>query len=199
MTRPSKTLPSKTTVPSKTLPSKTSQRGRTRLRAAGLAGALALFGLAGTAQGQDLAYGTSPYAGGAYPYAGSETGYGGPLIHGDYVGAPLTRFPRPSELVPSAWGYGTYGIPTVAGIRSASVGTPTVYVIDGPPSAVRTAAPARARVLTRNRQGRWSDAAGTERRQARVGPFPAAAPVAETAGGARVIPVRVSPVRISRR
>jgi len=99
---------------------------------AGLAGALVLSGLAGTAQGQDLAYGS-------YPYAGYENGYGGPLIHGDYVGAPLTRFPRPSELVPSAWGYGTYGIPTVAGIRSASVGTPTVYVIDGQPSALRTA------------------------------------------------------------
>jgi len=162
------------------------------LRVVGLAGTLVLSGLAGTAQGQDLAYGTDPYA-------GSENGYGGPLLHGDYVGAPLTRFPRPSELVPSAWGYGTYGIPTVAGIRSASVGTPTVYVIDGQPSALRTAASGRSRVLTRNRQGRWSDAAGAERTRARGGPFQAAAPVAETGGGARVIPVRVSPVQISRR
>jgi hypothetical protein len=191
MTRHSKIATLKV-LPPNILPPSILQRRVGRLRAAGLAGALVLSGLAGTAQGQDLAYG-------AYPYAGYETGYGGPLIHGDYVGAPLTRFPRPSELVPSAWGYGTYGIPTVAGIRSASVGTPTVYVIDGPPSAVRTAAPARARVLTRNRQGRWSDAAGAEGRQARGGPFPAAAPVAETGGGARVIPVRVSPVHVSRR
>ncbi|KQO67695.1 hypothetical protein [Methylobacterium sp. Leaf89] len=159
---------------------------------AGLAGALVLSGLAGTAQGQDLAYGS-------YPYAGYENGYGGPLIHGDYVGAPLTRFPRPSELVPSAWGYGTYGIPTVAGIRSASVGTPTVYVIEGQPSASRAAAPGRSRVLTRGRQGRWSDAAGPTRARGRGGPFQAAAPVAETSGGARVIPVRVSPAQITQR
>lgn len=49
-----------------------------------------------------------------------------------YGAAPLVRFPRPTELVPSAWGYGTYGVPTATGIRPASVGTPVVYVIDTP-------------------------------------------------------------------
>lgn len=63
--------------------------------------------------------------------------YGGSFVRGDVFGAPLARFPRPTELVPSAWGYGTYGIPTSTGIRPAPVGTPTVYVIDTPPRAQR--------------------------------------------------------------
>ena len=165
--------------------SKVSPSGLVPLRLAGLAGSLILCGLAGTAQGQDPTYGRSV----SYE-SGYEGGYGGPLIHGDYVGAPLTRFPRPSELVPSAWGYGTYGIPTVAGIRSASVGTPTVYVIDAPPSALRSAAAGRSRVLTRGRQGRWSGA--PERPRTRGEAFEAAPPSAEMSGGARVVPVRVS-------
>ncbi|MGU3360410.1 hypothetical protein ACLBWX_08765 [Methylobacterium sp. M6A4_1b] len=165
--------------------SKVSSSGLVSLRLVGFAGSLILCGLAGTAQGQDLTYGRPvSYDSG---YAG---GYGGPLIHGTYVGAPLTRFPRPSELVPSAWGYGTYGIPTVAGIRGAPVGTPTVYVIDAPPSALRAAAAGRSRILTRSRQGRWSGA--PERSPARNEAFRAAPPSAETSGGARVVPVRVS-------
>lgn len=158
-------------------------RFKISLRTIGLAGTLVLSGLASTARGQDLAYGPSWSS-------GYEGGYAAPLIQGDYVGAPLTRVPRPSELVPSAWGYGTYGIPTVAGIRSASVGRPTVYVIDAPPPAVRAAAPGRSRILTRDRRGRWSGASATA--QARGVPLPAVPPSAEMTGGARVVPVRVS-------
>jgi hypothetical protein len=105
--------------------------------------------------------------------AASTYGYAGPAIRGDYVGAPLTRFPRPDQLVPSAWGYGTYGVPTVSGLSPAPVGTPTVYVIEAP--AVRTKA-ARSRVLARPRANTFSEA-------------PTVAP-----DGPRIISVRV-PVR----
>ncbi|WP_082528781.1 hypothetical protein [Methylobacterium sp. Leaf466] len=59
-------------------------------------------------------------------------GFAEPAIRGDYIGAPFTRFPSPSDIVPPAWGYGTYGIPTASGIRAAPSGVPTVYVIDAP-------------------------------------------------------------------
>lgn len=104
---------------------------------------------------------------GVYGYEGfgapqgypGDYGYAGSAIRGDYVGAPLTRFPRPSELVPSAWGYGTYGIPTVSGIRQAPVGTPTVYVIDAPGAASASGSgSARPRILTRGRDGRLHQA-----------------------------------------
>jgi hypothetical protein len=93
-----------------------------------------------------------------YGYVGYSYGYGEPLLRGDYIGAPLTRFPRPSELVPSAWGYGTYGIPTVAGIRSAPAGVPTVYIIDRPEPAIRRRAASPARILSRGKDGAWSQA-----------------------------------------
>lgn len=135
-----------------------------------------IAGLAGAAQAQPV-------------FEGDADGYAGPLIHGAYVGAPFTRVPRPSELVPSAWGYGTYGIPTVAGIRSAPAGIPTVYVIETPPArATRTLAPARRlarpRILSRSRDGRWSRA-------------PEAAPVATAqAGGARVLSEQAGGARV---
>lgn len=141
-------------------------------RLIGALGVALAAGLAGSAQAQTVSYGQ------AVPY-GYDDSYAGPLIRGDYIGAPLTRFPRPAELVPSAWGYGTYGIPTVAGIRSAPVGTPTVYVIEAPRAAVR--ARARSRILSRARSGRWSQV--SENRGAPV--------VTGHAGGARVISVAV--------
>ena len=119
------------------------------------------FGLmaSGGARARDVAHGSYGY--GHTPVQAVEYGYGGPAIRGDYVGAPFTRFPRPTELVPSAWGYGTYGVPTVAGIRPASIGTPTVYVIDSPPRTVRqTRAAASPRILSRSRDGRWSRSEG---------------------------------------
>ncbi|MCJ2080528.1 hypothetical protein [Methylobacterium sp. J-090] len=106
----------------------------------------------------------------------STYGYAGSAIRGDYVGAPLTRFPRPDQIVPSAWGYGTYGVPTVAGIHPAPVGTPTVYVIDAPAPVVRRRVASRPRLVTRSAD--------------RVAPQPAAAPAA-SAGGARVVTVSV--------
>lgn len=80
----------------------------------------------------------------------STYGYAGPAIRGDYVGAPLSRFPRPDQLVPRAWGYGTYGVPTVSGIAPAPAGTPTVYVIEPSTPAMRKTT-ARSRVLARPR------------------------------------------------
>lgn len=139
-----------------------------RLTAALLGAALSCTAL-GSAQAQ--------YASDEAGYAVVSTyGYAGSAIRGDYVGAPLTRFPRPDQIVPSAWGYGTYGVPTVAGIHPAPVGTPTVYVIDAPAPTVRRQA-ARPRVVTRNRT------AGVLAR-------PAAAPAVST-GGARVVTVTV--------
>jgi len=84
-------------------------------------------------------------------------GYAGSAIRGDYVGAPFTRFPRPDQIVPSAWGYGTYGVPTVSGIPPAPVGTPTIYVIDAP-AAPAGAKAARSRVVSRSRAGTFTEA-----------------------------------------
>jgi len=107
-----------------------------------------------------------------YGDAGSTYGYAGPAIRGDYVGAPFTRFPRPDQLVPSAWGYGTYGVPTVSGIAPAPVGTPTVYVIEAPAPVIRKKA-ARSSAVARPRANTLSQA-------------PAIAP-----DGPRIISVRV--------
>ncbi|MDP4024968.1 hypothetical protein Q8W71_20270 [Methylobacterium sp. NEAU 140] len=64
---------------------------------------------------------------------GTEGGYGyaGDFVRGTYVGAPFTRFPRPAEIVPSPWSYGTYGIPTVSGQPPAPTGQPTLTVVNG--------------------------------------------------------------------
>ncbi|WP_019905918.1 hypothetical protein [Methylobacterium sp. 77] len=110
--------------------------------------------------------------------------YAGPLIRGDYIGAPLTRFPRPTELVPSAWGYGTYGVPTVTGIRPASVGTPTVYVIDTPPRVARQVRASGPRIVSRGRRVPMS--------KADTGPTSGMTPMAaSTQGGAKVVTVSV--------
>ncbi|WP_204262944.1 hypothetical protein [Methylobacterium sp. BTF04] len=137
---------------------------------------------AGAAQAQDV-YGDG--YGGFPAYSGSY-GYAGPAIRGDYIGAPLTQFPRPTQIVPSAWGYGTYGIPTVTGIRQAPTGTPTIYVINAPARATaqrdRTV---RSRILSRSRTDRWSPAAAFRDRGF-------GAPMAsESPGGARIVTVNV--------
>ena len=75
---------------------------------------------------------------------GGGYGFADAAVGGAYLGAPFTRFPRPSELVPPAQGSGTFGIPTVAGIRQAPASQPVVYVIGGTPRRA-----ARARVLSR--------------------------------------------------
>lgn len=112
--------------------------------------------LAGPASAQGLIYlgGTAPGYYGTNAGYGAGYGLGDNLVGGAYVGAPLTRFPTPRELVPPAWGYGTYGVPTVSGIRRAPVGEPTVYVIDSPAPRLRAAS--RSRVISRDRDGHWS-------------------------------------------
>lgn len=121
--------------------------------------------------GRALPYGTvltGPGYGGGYGFADE-------AVRGAYIGAPLTRFPRPSEIVPPAWSYGTYGIPTVAGIARAPVGEPTLTVIHAQNPAPRRAG--GARILSRGEAGRW----------ARID---ARAQTAEPTG-ARIIAVRV--------
>lgn len=118
------------------------------------------------------AYPGAPYLYGGYRFADA-------AITGDYVGAPLTRFPRPNEIVPPAWGYGTYGVPTMTGIRQAPTAQPTLYVIDSPAPATAPArrASARSRILSKGSNGEWTNAEAAR---------------AETvAGGARVVSITV--------
>ena len=99
-----------------------------------------------------------PYGARLVHVRGLDGGYGfaDAGVSGAYVGAPFTRFPRPRDLVPPAQGSGTFGIPTIAGIREASASQPVVYAIAGGP---RRAA-SRARVLSREDSGWLPDDAG---------------------------------------
>ena len=90
-----------------------------------LLAAIALAASASSATARDLR-GIEPYG----PAHGGEDGYAGALVRGGYVGAPFTRVPRPSEIVPSPWSYGTYGIPTVSGIPATPAAQPTLTVIN---------------------------------------------------------------------
>jgi hypothetical protein len=74
-------------------------------------------------------------------YAGSD-GFAGEFVRGTYIGAPLTRVPRPTEIVPSPWSYGTYGVPTVTGIAAPPAAQPTLTVINGTPANGRRRASA---------------------------------------------------------
>jgi hypothetical protein len=58
-------------------------------------------------------------------------GFAGEFVRGTYIGAPLTHIPRPTQIVPAPWSYGTYGIPTVTGIAPSPAAQPTLTVIDG--------------------------------------------------------------------
>lgn len=71
------------------------------------------------------AYGGTTFAGPLGVY-----GANGVLEPG-LVAEPYFKLPRPSELVPSAWGEGTYGIPTVSGIPPQPKAAPVLYVING--------------------------------------------------------------------
>ncbi|WP_245524482.1 hypothetical protein [Methylobacterium nonmethylotrophicum] len=70
------------------------------------------------------------YGGAAFAAPLGAYGAGGALEPG-LVAEPYFTLPRPSELVPSAWGEGTYGIPTVAGIPPQPRADPVLYVING--------------------------------------------------------------------
>ena len=121
--------------------------------AAGLATLLTLGAASGAA--------ADPYYGHGYGYGGGGYRFAGPVIKGAYLGAPFTRLPSTSRLVPPAWGYGTYGIPTAAGIRDTPVARPTLTVIDRPASAALRPAARRqgARVLSKDSRGIWTDPA----------------------------------------
>lgn len=73
------------------------------------------------------------------PPPGSWGGYAGGFLGGTHVGASPARVPRPTQIVPAPWSYGTYGIPTVSGIPSAPTGRPILTVINarGPNPASR--------------------------------------------------------------
>ncbi|MEH3118553.1 MAG: hypothetical protein PGN25_13415 [Methylorubrum populi] len=106
-----------------------------------------------------------------YGYGSSGYGFAGPAVEGAYLGAPFTRLPSTSRIVPPAWGYGTYGVPTVAGIRDAPAARPTLTVIHG--QTDRRAGPRRrgARILSKDSEGIWTEPAprsGTEGSGARV-------------------------------
>ncbi|AWN34657.1 hypothetical protein [Methylobacterium radiodurans] len=124
--------------------------------------------------GHGAGYGTA-YAP-AYGYGAPRYGFADEAVRGAYIGAPLTRFPRPSEIVPPAWSYGTYGVPTVSGIPPAPVGEPTLTVINAREPARRPAP--GPRILARDAGGGWSSA---------------------EAGGYRPAGVRVIEVQVPRR
>lgn len=106
---------------------------------------------------------------GAAPYGGLYAGAAGYAGSGrSAIDASVRTYPSPEELVPPAWSYGTYGIPTVPGITHPPSAAPVVYVIDG------GRRPPNARVLSRGASDEW----------ATVDPRP-------TAGGAKVVTVRV--------
>ena len=113
-------------------------------RAAGLATLITLGAASGAA--------ADPYR-----YGPVEAGYrfAGPAVEGAYLGAPFTRLPSTSRLVPPAWGYGTYGVPTLAGIREAPAARPTLTVIARQGSAADRPAVRRrgARVLSKDSKG----------------------------------------------
>ncbi|AWN49403.1 hypothetical protein DK419_26170 [Methylobacterium terrae] len=99
-----------------------------------------LHGRSGNVQGGDVRRGDlrgrrfAAYGGG---FAG--TAYAAPLglygtagaLEPGLVAEPYFKLPRPNELVPSAWGEGTYGIPTVSGIPPQPKADPVLYVING--------------------------------------------------------------------
>ncbi len=99
----------------------------------------AAFAATGSANAGERYYGGYGYSPYAPAYSGSGYGFAGPAINGGYIGAPFTRVPRTSEIVPPAWGYGTYGIPTATGITQAPSAQPVVYVVKGGHSGLRPA------------------------------------------------------------
>lgn len=96
-------------------------------------------------------------AAGYAPSYGDPVGYGfaDEAVRGAYVGAPLTRFPSPNAIVPAPWSYGTYGVPTLSGIRPPPVAPPRLTVIDAGAPPVRRAGP---RILSRDGGGAWTRA-----------------------------------------
>ena len=88
--------------------------------------------------------------GGYGPAHAGGYGFADEAVRGAYIGAPFTTIPSPNRIVPAPWSYGTYGVPTLSGIRQAPVAAPSITVINS------AAAPRRspgARILSRNGEG----------------------------------------------
>ena len=116
--------------------------------------------------------------GGSGNYAGASVytrgyGFGGGPVASGYETYEPRLVPHSTDLVPPAWGYGVYGVPSATGIAKAPAARPTVYVIDRPAAGRREGG--RARILSRRSGGDWGDARGSD-----TGP-----------GGARIVSVTV--------
>ena len=96
----------------------------------------------------------SSYGYGYGPAYGGQGGYGfaDEAVRGAYIGAPFTSLPSPNRIVPAPWSYGTYGVPTISGLREAPVAAPSVTVVN---SGMRPAPrPGHGpRILSRGRNG----------------------------------------------
>ncbi len=145
----------------------------------------AVLALAATAaRAEPLSHAGSAY--GQTVYTATGYGFAGNAVDGTYIGAPFTRIPSPDRLVPPAWGYGTYGVPTVSGIREAPSARPALYVIERQGRAENRLLPRRsARIVSRGRDGTWTDAT---RPTAGIG---GADRKAAERSGAQVVSVRV--------
>lgn len=129
---------------------------RSNLRGLGIAALIAACATSGATAGERFGHGFHRHGHvGGYGYGYGGYGFGDAAIGGAYVGAPLTRFPRPSEIVPPAWGYGTFGVPTVTGIRQAPTAAPTLTVINTTPAPRRRGS--GPRILSRGGDGQWTN------------------------------------------
>ena len=97
-------------------------------------------------------------AAGYAPSYGEPVAYGfaDEAVRGSYVGAPLTRFPSPNQIVPAPWSYGTYGVPTLSGLRPAPVAVPRLTVIDVGALAAPVRRSPGARILSRDGGRGWT-------------------------------------------
>ena len=97
-----------------------------------------------------------------YGYGGAYAGQGGygfadEAVRGAYIGAPFTSVPSPNRIVPAPWSYGTYGVPTISGLREAPVAPPSLTVVN--PGQRAVSRPGRGpRILSRGRDGDWTSA-----------------------------------------
>ncbi|TNC12324.1 hypothetical protein FF100_15950 [Methylobacterium terricola] len=107
------------------------QAGRPHF-APGQGGRAAIYDLRGRHGRGGVVHGRRFAAYGGTTFAAPLGLYGGAgALEPGLVAEPYFKLPRPSELVPSAWGEGTYGIPTVAGIPPQPKADPVLYVING--------------------------------------------------------------------
>ena len=118
-----------------------------------LAAALSLGAGAASAESVRVA----PYGYGYGAAYGGQGGYGfaDEAVRGAYVGAPFSSVPSPNRIVPAPWSYGTYGVPTISGLREAPVAAPSVTVVNPGQRAVARSGRG-PRILSRGRDGAWT-------------------------------------------